>query len=115
MGILTEHYTGAFPLWLAPVQCIVLPVTDQVRDYAQTVRERLNEAGIRADIDLRDEKIGYKIREAELQKIPFMLVVGAREADEGKVAVRARSRGDLGQRPLDEFLAEIIDETGGAH
>lgn len=111
MGILTEHYAGAFPLWLAPVQCRVLPVTGDAGDYAREVETRLFGAGIRVDIDARDEKIGYKIREAELQKVPYMLVVGGREAEAGAVAVRAHSKGDLGTRKLDDFIKEVVDEA----
>jgi threonyl-tRNA synthetase len=111
MGILTEHYAGAFPLWLAPVQCAVLPVTGEVLPYAREVAGELAAAGVRAEVDERDEKIGYKIREAEMQKIPFMLVVGSREAESGHVSVRAHSKGDQGSRALDEFLSEIIDEA----
>jgi threonyl-tRNA synthetase len=113
MGILTEHYAGAFPLWLAPVQCAVLPVSGEVNAYARQVEQRLAGAGIRVEVDERDEKIGYKIREAELQKVPYMLVVGAREAQQGAVSVRAHTRGDLGSRPLDQFLKEVVDEAVG--
>ncbi len=111
MGILTEHYAGAFPLWLAPVQCRVLPVIGDALEYAREVETRLAGAGIRVDIDARDEKIGYKIREAELQKIPYMLVVGMREAESGAVAVRAHAKGDLGSRQLDDFVKEVVDEA----
>jgi len=111
MGILTEHYAGAFPLWLAPVQCRVLPVIGDALEYAREVEARLAAAGIRVEIDARDEKIGYKIREAELQKVPYMLVVGAREAESGAVAVRAHSKGDLGSRQLDDFVKEVVDEA----
>ncbi len=111
MGILTEHYAGAFPLWLAPVQCRVLPVIADALEYAREVEARLAGAGIRVDIDARDEKIGYKIREAELQKVPYMLVVGGREAESGAVAVRAHSKGDLGSRQLDDFIKEVVDEA----
>jgi len=110
MGILTEHYAGAFPPWLAPVQVAVLPVTSTVLGFAESVVEKLHAAGVRCEIDRREEKIGYKIREAELQKVPYMLVLGAREAESGKVAVRAHSKGDLGEKDLDEFVAEIVDE-----
>jgi threonyl-tRNA synthetase len=105
IAILIEHYAGAFPLWLAPVQAIVLPIADRHVAYAAGVRERLVEAGFRVQVDERQEKIGYKIREAQLQKIPYMLVVGDREVTEGAVAVRSRSGGDLGSQPLDAFLA----------
>jgi threonyl-tRNA synthetase len=113
MGILTEHYAGAFPTWLAPVQCVVLPISEDARGFADQVLAELREAGIRADIDARDEKIGYRIRDAEVHKIPYMAVVGKREAEAGKVAVRAHGRGDLGQKPLAEFVAEIVDESAG--
>ncbi|MBI5086004.1 MAG: threonine--tRNA ligase [Acidobacteria bacterium] len=106
-GILLEHYAGAFPLWLAPVQAMVLPIADRHTDYARQVQAKLAAAGLRADIDARSEKVNYKIREAQLQKIPFMLVVGDREAADGKVAVRTRKGGDLGARPVDEVVAEI--------
>jgi threonyl-tRNA synthetase len=115
MGILIEHYAGAFPLWLAPVQCVVLPVVSDVNPYAHEVMDKLKAAGIRCEIDERDEKVGYKIREAELQKIPYMLVVGTREAEGGSVSVRAHSKGDLGSRPLEDFLAEMIDEVEGKY
>jgi len=106
-GILLEHYAGAFPVWLAPVQAIVLPITDRQLDYARQVKERLESAGIRATIDDRNEKVNLKIREAQLQKVPYMLVVGDREAQAGHVAVRNRKHGDLGAKPLDEFLTGI--------
>jgi threonyl-tRNA synthetase len=105
-GVLIEHYAGAFPLWLAPMQVVVLPITDKQLDYARSVVERLRSAGLRVELDARSEKINLKIREAQLQKIPYMLVVGAREAEAGNVAVRHRKDGDLGARPLEEFLAE---------
>ncbi|MGD8414822.1 MAG: threonine--tRNA ligase [Candidatus Latescibacterota bacterium] len=111
MGILTEHYAGAFPLWLAPVQCAVLPVTGECNAYAREVEKKLAAAGIRVTVDDRDEKIGYKIRESEMQKVPYMAVVGAREAEQGAVSVRAHTKGDLGGRPLDEFLQEVVDEA----
>jgi threonyl-tRNA synthetase len=111
MGILTEHYAGAFPTWLAPVQCAVLPVAQDVAAYAESVAERLRGAGIRVEVDAREEKIGYKIREAEVAKVPYMLVVGRREAENGQVAVRAHARGDLGAVALDDFLREIVDEA----
>jgi threonyl-tRNA synthetase len=102
-GVLIEHYAGAFPLWLAPVQAIVLPITDRVNDYAQSVAQELRAAGLRVETNLRSEKIGAKIRDAQLQKIPFMLVTGDREMEEGKVAVRERTRGDIGMMTLEEF------------
>jgi threonyl-tRNA synthetase len=111
IAMLIEHYAGAFPLWLAPVQVAVLPIADRHVDYARTTVERLTAAGLRAELDERQEKIGYKIREAQLQKIPYMLVTGDREAAEGTVAVRTRAGGDQGARPVDEFIAAALDEV----
>jgi threonyl-tRNA synthetase len=111
MGILTEHYAGAFPTWLAPVQCVVLPVSPSALPYAERVRAALAEQGIRAELDAREEKIGYRVREAEVQKVPYMAVVGDREALESAVSVRARGRGMVGSRPLASFVAEIVDEV----
>jgi threonyl-tRNA synthetase len=110
IAILIEHYAGAFPLWLAPVQAAVLPISDRHLDYAVTVRDRLAQAGLRVEIDERQEKIGYKIREAQLQKIPYMLVVGDRESAEGTVSVRTRAGGDQGARPVDAFIASAREE-----
>jgi threonyl-tRNA synthetase len=111
IAILVEHYAGAFPLWLAPLQAIVLPIADRHVAYAQSVRQRLGDAGFRAQVDERQEKIGYKIREAQLQKVPYMLVVGDKEAAEGTVAVRSRLGGDLGSRDLDAFIASARAEV----
>ena len=108
-GVLIEHYAGAFPVWLAPVQAIVLPITDRQNEYAQQVLEQLKDAGIRVEIDSRSEKVNFKIREAQLQKIPYMLIVGQREADAGKVAVRHRKRGDEGAKPVGEVVAHLRD------
>jgi threonyl-tRNA synthetase len=113
MGILTEHYAGAFPTWLAPVQCVVLPVMGDAQPFAEEVAAELRAKGIRVEIDGREEKIGYRIRDAEMQKIPYMAVVGAREAKDGLVAVRAHGRGDLGQKPLGTFVTELVDEASG--
>jgi threonyl-tRNA synthetase len=110
IAILIEHYAGAFPLWLAPVQAVVLPISDRHLDYAASVRDRLHSAGLRAELDRRQEKIGYKIREAQLQKIPYMLVVGDREAAEGTVSVRERSGGDKGSRSIDAFIESAREE-----
>jgi threonyl-tRNA synthetase len=111
IAILIEHYGGAFPLWLAPVQAVVLPISDRHLDYAASIRDRLRAAGLRADLDERQEKIGYKIREAQLQKIPYMLVVGDKEVAEGTVSVRSRSGGDLGPDTVDEFVRKARQET----
>ncbi|MCL6634908.1 MAG: threonine--tRNA ligase [Peptococcaceae bacterium] len=110
IGILTEHFAGAFPAWLAPVQARVLPITGRHAAYAQKVAEGLEARGIRVELDARNEKIGYKIREAQAQKIPYMLVTGDREAENGTVAVRHRTGGDLGALPLDEFAAKLLEE-----
>lgn len=110
MGILTEHYAGAFPTWLAPVQVRVLPITDRHAGYAQKVVDRLGEKGIRVELDARNEKINYKIREAQAQKIPYMLVVGDKEADQKAVAVRHRAKGDLGAIPLAEFEEQLLEQ-----
>ena len=110
IGILIEHFAGAFPTWLAPVQVKVLPISDKYMDYAEKVVNELKESGIRVEIDTRAEKIGYKIREARLQKIPYMLVVGAKEEEEGKVSVRSRFLGDEGAKDLGEFITSIKAE-----
>ena len=107
IGILIEHFAGAFPTWLAPVQVKVLPISDKYMDYAQKVLDELNNSGVRAEIDTRAEKIGYKIREAQMKKIPYMLVVGAKEEEDGLVSVRSRFEGDEGQKTLADFLAAI--------
>ncbi len=106
-GILIEHYAGAFPVWLAPVQAVVLPITDRQLEYAKTVFERLEAAGFRAHLDDRKEKVNLKIRDAQMQKVPYMLVVGDREAESGSVSVRHRKHGDMGAKPLAEFLADL--------
>jgi threonyl-tRNA synthetase len=102
-GVLIEHYAGAFPFWLAPVQVAVLPITDRVNEYAEQIAAELRAARLRVDVNVRGEKIGAKIRDAQLQKIPFMLVLGDREVEEGKVAVRERAKGDLGTMTIEEF------------
>ncbi len=106
-GILIEHYAGAFPVWLAPVQAIVLPITDRHMEYAQKVKDRLAAEGLRVTLDERSEKVNLKIRDAQLQKIPYMLVVGDREAESGTVSVRNRKHADQGAQSVDEFLANI--------
>ena len=110
IGIITEHFAGAFPVWLSPVQVKVMPITDRTSDYAKDVAAKLSAAGVRVETDLRNEKIGYKIREAQMQKTPYMLVIGDREAESGAVAVRTRSGEDLGAMPLDAFIERITGE-----
>ena len=115
IAILTEHFAGAFPLWLSPVQVAVLPISDAFQPYAREVRQRLLDAGLRCELDGRSEKIGYKIREAQLQKTPYMLIVGQKEQESGTVAVRSRSEGDLGAMTADAFIekaqAEIASKS----
>ncbi len=111
IALLLEHYTGALPLWLAPVQVVILPIADRHLPYARSVLEQLKAAGLRAEIDERQEKIGYKIREAQLQKVPYMLVVGDREVNESAVSVRSRSAGDQGSRPVAAFVAAALEEV----
>ena len=110
LALLIEHYAGAFPLWLAPVQVILLPIADRHFEYARSVQDRLAAAGLRVQVDERQEKIGYKIREAQLQKIPYMLVVGDKEAEDRAVAVRSRIGGDQGARAVDDFLEAALEE-----
>ena len=114
-GVLIEHHAGKFPLWLAPVQVKVLPITDQVNEYASSVVQRLKEAGIRAEVDLRSEKVNSKIRDAELLKVPYMFVIGGREADAGSVSVRKHQAGDIGVKSVEEaleFLKQEIESKG---
>ncbi len=110
IGILIEHFAGAFPTWLAPIQVKVLPISDKYMDYAENVLAQLKDAGIRAELDSRAEKIGYKIREAQMQKVPYMLVVGAKEEESGLVSVRSRFEGDEGQKSTAEFIAALKEE-----
>ena len=111
IGILTEHFAGAFPLWLSPVQVKVLPISERHHEYAEKVAAQLQEASLRVEADLRNEKIGYKIREAQLQKTPYMLVVGDKEAETGTVSVRGRKDGDLGAMSLADFSAKACEES----
>ena len=111
IGIIIEHFAGKFPLWLAPVQVKVLPVSEKSHDYAVSVYEKLKEAGIRTELDKRDEKIGYKIREAQMKKIPYMLILGENESASGLISVRSRDKGDLGSAELDKFIADIKEEV----
>jgi len=110
VGILIEHYSGAFPLWLAPVQVKLLPVSDQYLDYALQVKSSLSQAGIRVEIDSRNEKLGYKIREAQLEKVPYMLILGENEQSNGTVAVRKRGEGDIGTMKMEPFIGQIAIE-----
>lgn len=110
IGIITEHFAGAFPLWLSPVQLMVMPITDRTNQYCLDIAEKLREKGFRVETDMRNEKIGYKIREAQMKKIPYMVVVGDKEAENGTIAVRTRSGGDQGTMTLDAFLDKIIVE-----
>ena len=109
-GVLIEHYAGAFPLWLAPVQVVVLPITDRINEYAQAVAGQLRDAGFRVDTNLKSDKIGAKIREAQIQKVPFMLILGDKELEENRVAVRERKQGDIGAMSLDEFKEMITQQ-----
>jgi threonyl-tRNA synthetase len=111
IGMLIEHYAGEFPVWLSPVQVIVLPISDRHVDYAREVVAALQEAGIRVDVDERTESVGRKIRDAELQKYPYMLVLGDREAEGREVAVRRHREGDLGSFALSDFVARVAEET----
>ena len=110
IGILIEHYAGAFPTWLAPVQVKVLPISDKFIGYAETVEAQLKAAGIRVELDARAEKVGFKIREAQMQKVPYMLVVGAKEEEAGVVSVRNRTEGDVGTQEIDVFIKNIVEE-----
>ncbi len=107
IGILIEHFAGKFPVWLAPVQVKVIPVSEKSMEYAQGVYDQLKAAGIRTELDRKDEKVGYKIRQAQLEKVPFMLVLGEKEAAEGKITVRSRDKGDLGVADLSTFIADV--------
>jgi threonyl-tRNA synthetase len=115
IGIITEHFAGAFPLWLSPVQLSVLPITDRTNGYCLAIAKKLEEAGFRVETDLRNEKIGYKIREAQMKKIPYMVVVGDREAESDTVSVRSRGGGDLGSMTLAAFLEKITAERDGRY
>ena len=110
IGILTEHFAGAFPTWLTPVQVEIIPITERAHEYARQLKAKLDEAGVRSEADYRSEKMNYKIREAQLQKIPYMLVVGDKEMENGTVSVRARKESKGGTMSADEFVAQILDE-----
>ena len=111
IGVITAHFAGKFPLWLSPVQAVVLPISEHHHEYAQGVQDVLEEAGFRVECDLRNEKIGYKIREAQLQRTPYMIVVGDKEAAEGTISVRHRADGDLGSMDLPAFIAKLKEEV----
>jgi threonyl-tRNA synthetase len=111
IGILIEHYAGEFPLWLSPVQAAVLPIADRHLDYAREVAEELRAAGLRAEVDDRSESVGRKIRDAELRKLPYMLVVGDEEEKAGKVAVRRHKEGDVGGMTAREFAGRMLEQV----
>jgi threonyl-tRNA synthetase len=111
IGILIEHYAGEFPVWLTPVQAIVLPIADRHLDAARGVLDALTDAGLRAELDERTESVGRKIRDAELRKVPYMLVIGDREAEDGSVAVREHGRGDAGSMPVADFVTRLGEQT----
>jgi len=110
IGFLLEHYAGKFPVWLAPLQVKVLPISDKFADYAQNVLESLKNADIRAEIDNRHEKIGRKIRDTEMAKVPYMIIVGEKEVNEGKISVRRQGKGDAGSTSTEAFIKEIQEE-----
>jgi len=111
LGVLVEHFAGAFPVWLAPVQAILLPITDRVHDYAQEVAQKLRAEDLRVDIDLRPETLRYKIREAQLQKIPYMIVVGDREAENRTISPRLRDGTELKDLEIDTFVNRLKEES----
>jgi threonyl-tRNA synthetase len=110
LALLIEKYAGAFPTWLAPVQAKILPISEAHHEYAKGIMEKMKAMGMRVEADLRNEKIGYKIREAQLEKVPYMLVVGEKEKEEGKVAIRSRKEGDKGAMLVDDFIKEMLLE-----
>ena len=111
IGVITEHFAGAFPVWLAPVQVKLLPITDRATEYAKRIAEALDKAGFRVEVDERNEKVGKKIREATLEKIPYMLVVGDRDMENNTVSVRLRSGEDVGAMSLEDFTARIRQDV----
>ena len=110
MALLIEKYAGAFPTWLAPIQVKILPIADAHADYAYALEKELIAKGVRVEVDSRNEKIGYKIRQAQMEKVPYMLIVGEKEVEENTVAVRSRKEGDKGSVAKDEFIAELMRE-----
>jgi threonyl-tRNA synthetase len=111
MGVLIEHYAGAFPIWLAPVQVALIPIADRHLGHANAVAQRLRDLGFRVEVDQRSERMNAKIRDAQLQKVPYMLVIGDREAKTDSVSVRLRSEEDLGAMPVDKFIKLIFEEA----
>ena len=111
LGILIEHFAGKFPVWIAPVQAIVLPISDKFNDYAYKIKKEMEQKGLRIEVDDRAEKIGYKIREARLQRIPYMLVVGEKEVENRLVSVNKRDVGDIGQYAVEDFISMILEEV----
>ena len=109
-GVLIEHYAGVFPLWLAPVQVAVLPITDRINEYAEKIGSELRESGFRVETNTKSDKIGAKIRDAQMQKIPYMLILGDQELERGQVAVRERKQGDIGAMLLEEFKEMIAKQ-----
>ena len=110
IGVITEHFAGAFPTWLSPVQVKVMAMTDRTAEQSKAIAAELEAAGVRVETDLRNEKIGFKIREAQMQKIPYMLIIGDKEVENGVVAVRSRKGGDLGTMSLADFKAKVVEE-----
>ena len=110
IGFLLEHYAGKFPVWLAPLQVKILPISDKFMEYAQGVLEKLTKAGIRTEIDDRSEKIGKKIRDTEMMKVPYMLIIGEKEMNENKVSVRLQGKGDAGMESLEDLISKICSE-----
>ncbi|MFQ5583335.1 MAG: His/Gly/Thr/Pro-type tRNA ligase C-terminal domain-containing protein, partial [Calditrichia bacterium] len=110
IGFLIEHYAGAFPVWLAPVQAIILPITDRHHEFSKKVLDEFRAKNIRTEIDLRNEKVGFKIREAEVQKIPYMIVIGDKEVEGNEISVRHKGEGNLGAMSLTQFLSRITGE-----
>ena len=110
IAILTEHFAGAFPVWIAPVQVVIIPVSEKHYEYAKEVEQKLNDLDIRVESDLRSEKVGYKIREAQLKKVPYMLIVGDKEVEDSSVSLRDRKDGDIGTMKLEAFIERIMNE-----
>ena len=110
IGNLIEQYAGAFPVWISPVQVKILPITDKEHEYAEKLRQKFEEVGIRVEVDSRNEKTGYKIREAQLEKVPYMLVVGPKEVEANSVSVRSRENGDEGSMEVEKFQERILEE-----